>query len=234
MIIKVCGMRVAENIRQVKELGVDWIGLVFCPESPRYVTQVFASGGFVPDYSSFEAEQPKLGGMPIFQYLDNHPKRVGVFVDDMPQTIVTKVAIYHLDYVQLHGEESTVMIENLKATLYPDISTNVKIIKTIPVETAADFGKCTPYVGLVDYFLFHNKCEQKGGSGEKFDWSILGEYNLDVPFLISGGIGPDDVEAVKAISHPQFAGIDVNSKFETEPAVKDVKKLKPFVEALRA
>jgi phosphoribosylanthranilate isomerase len=175
-----------------------------------------------------------LGGKPIFQYLDNHPKRVGVFVDDMPQTIVTKVAIYHLDYVQLHGEESTVMIENLKATLYPDISTNVKIIKTIPVETAADFGKCTPYVGLVDYFLFHNKCEQKGGSGEKFDWSILGEYNLDVPFLISGGIGPDDVEAVKAISHPQFAGIDVNSKFETEPAVKDVEKLKPFVEALRA
>ncbi len=234
MIIKVCGMRVAQNIREVSALGVDWLGLIFWKDSPRYITQITSRGGFIPDYTSFEAEQPRLGGKPLFQYKENNPKRVGVFVDDMPQNIVTRVANFSLDFVQLHGEESPVMIENLRATLEPDIRPNVKIIKTISVESAADFAKCTPYVGLVDYFLFHNKCEQKGGSGEKFDWSVLGEYNLDVPFLISGGIGPDDVEMVKAVSHPQFAGIDVNSKFEIEPAVKDVEKLKTFVEALRA
>lgn len=234
MIIKVCGMRVAQNIRQVSELDIDWLGLVFWSESPRYVTQVYSRGGFIPDYTSFEEEQPKLGGKPLFRYEENHPKRVGVFVDDMPQNIVTRVANFNLDFVQLHGEESPVMVQNLRTTLEPDIRPGVKIIKTISVETAADFGKCTPYVGLVDYFLFHNKCEQKGGSGNKFDWSILGEYKLDVPFLISGGIGPDDVETIKAITHPQFAGIDVNSQFETEPAVKDVEKLKTFVDALRA
>ena len=233
MIIKVCGMRVAQNIRQVSELDIDWLGLIFWKDSPRYVKQISSRGGFIPDYTSIEFELPQLGGRPIFEYKENKPKRVGVFVDDMPQNIVTRVANFKLDLVQLHGDESPVMIENLRATLEPDIRKNVKIIKTIFVESAEDFAKCKPYVGQVDYFLFHNKCEQKGGSGEKFDWSLLDAYSFDVPFLISGGIGPDDADMVKAINHPQFAGIDINSKFESEVAVKDVEKLKTFVEAVR-
>ena len=227
-------MRVAQNIRQLSELDIDWIGMVFCPDSPRYVQQVYSRGGFIPDYTSIESEKPQLGGRPIFINQENKPKRVGVFVDDMPQNIVTRVANFKLDFVQLHGEESPVMIKNLRTTLEPDIRKNVKVIKTIAVESASDFEKCEPYAGLVDYFLFHNKCEQKGGSGEQFDWSLLDAYYLDVPFLISGGIGPDDVEKVKAISHPQFAGVDINSKFETEVAVKDVEKVAAFVKALRS
>ncbi|MBR0116819.1 MAG: phosphoribosylanthranilate isomerase [Prevotella sp.] len=234
MIIKVCGLRVAQNIREVSALDVDWIGLVFWKDSPRYVTQYSSRGGFIPDYTSIDSEVPTLGGKPIFRYQENKPKRVGVFVDDMPQNIVTRVANFKLDFVQLHGEESPVMIQNLRATLEPDIRKGVKIIKTINVERPEDFDKCKPYLGEVDYFLFHNQCAQKGGSGEKFDWALLDSYNYDVPFLISGGIGPDDVEAVKTISHPQFAGVDINSKFESEVAVKDVEKVKSFVEALRA
>ncbi|MBO4658884.1 MAG: phosphoribosylanthranilate isomerase [Prevotella sp.] len=234
MIVKVCGLRVAQNIREVSALDVDWIGLVFWKDSPRYVTQISSRGGFIPDYTSIDTEMPKLGGKPIFGNQENKPKRVGVFVDDMPQNIVTRVANFKLDFVQLHGEESPVMIQNLRSTLEPDIRKNVKIIKTISVASADDFAKCKPYVGLVDYFLFHNQCEQKGGSGEKFDWNLLDAYDLDVPFLVSGGIGPDDVEVVKAIKHTQFAGIDINSKFETEVAVKDAERIKAFVEALRA
>ena len=82
-------------------------------------------------------------------------------------------------------------------------------------------------------FLFDTKCDNAGGSGEQFDWSILDEYDGDIPFLLSGGIGPDDAEKVKAFHHPQFAGIDLNSRFETEPGVKDVEKLKKFISELK-
>ncbi len=232
MILKVCGMRVAQNIREVSALDVDWLGLVFWPDSPRYVKQVSARGGFYPDYSPLATKVSELGGMPEMTRRDNKPKRVGVFVDDMPQTIVTRVYNFNLDLVQLHGSEGHVMIENLRRTLEPDIRP-VQIVKTIEVESAEDLKKCEAYGSLVDYFLFHNKCKQKGGSGESFDWSVLDAYQGDVPFILSGGIGPDDVERIKAFQHPKFAGIDINSRFEIEPGLKDVDSIKRFVEALR-
>ena len=232
MIVKVCGMRVADNIREVSALGIDWLGLVFWPESPRCVNQLRARGGFYPDYSPLATKISEVGGLPALAAKENNPKRVGVFVDDMPQNIVTRVYNFYLDMVQLHGEESPVMIENLKRTLDPDIRP-VKVIKSIAMETEADFDKCQQYEGLVDYFLFHNKCKEMGGSGKQFDWGLLQAYKGKTPFLISGGIGIEDVERIKAIQHPLFVGVDINSKFETEPGVKDVEAVKTFLEKLK-
>ena len=224
-------MRKAANIREISQFDVDWLGLIFIPDSPRFVTQVSARGGFYPDYSSLIKKVSELGGIPEVAKRVNKPQRVGVFADDMPQTIVARVYNFNLDYVQLHGEELPVMIDNLRRTLV-DIRP-VKVIKTIFVESADDFKQCKDYEPLVDYFLFHPKSEAKGGTGERFDWSLVEAYDGEVPFLLSGGIGPDDVERIKAIKHPKFAGVDVNSSFEIEPGLKDAEKLRQFVEALK-
>ncbi|MDD6529377.1 MAG: phosphoribosylanthranilate isomerase [Prevotella copri] len=214
MIIKVCGMRDADNIRDISALGVDMIGLIFYPPSPRYVQQFSSGAGIIPDYA------PDMGKTPL---------RVGVFVDDMPQNIVTRVYNYKLDYIQLHGNEPRETLENLRATIDPDIKPKIKIIKAISVSSAEDIKKYKEYVGAADLFLFDTKCKTVGGSGELFDWQVLQAYDGDVPFLLSGGIGPDDAERIKNFHHPKCIGIDLNSKFEIEPALKDVEKLKQFL-----
>lgn len=207
-------MRDADNIRDISALGVDMIGLIFYPPSPRYVQQFSSGAGIIPDYA------PDMGKTPL---------RVGVFVDDMPQNIVTRVYNYKLDYIQLHGNEPRETLENLRATIDPDINPNIKIIKAISVSSAEDINKYKEYVGAADLFLFDTKCKTVGGSGEQFDWQVLQAYDGDVPFLLSGGIGPDDAERVRNFYHPKCIGIDLNSKFEIEPALKDVEKLKQFL-----
>ncbi len=207
-------MRDADNIRDISALGVDMIGLIFYPPSPRYVQQFSSGAGIIPDYA------PDMGKTPL---------RVGVFVDDMPQNIVTRVYNYKLDYIQLHGNEPRETLENLRATIDPDINPKIKIIKAISVSSAEDIKKYKEYVGAADLFLFDTKCKTVGGSGEQFDWQVLQAYDGDVPFLLSGGIGPDDAERIKNFHHPKCIGIDLNSKFEIEPALKDVEKLKQFL-----
>lgn len=207
-------MRDADNIRDISALGVDMIGLIFYPPSPRYVQQFSSGAGIIPDYA------PDMGKTPL---------RVGVFVDDMPQNIVTRVYNYKLDYIQLHGNEPRETLENLRATIDPDIKPKIKIIKAISVSSAEDIKKYKEYVGVADLFLFDTKCKTVGGSGEQFDWQVLQAYDGDVPFLLSGGIGPDDAERIKNFHHPKCIGIDLNSKFEIEPALKDVEKLKQFL-----
>ena len=207
-------MRDADNIRDISALGVDMIGLIFYPPSPRYVQQFSSGAGIIPDYA------PDMGKTPL---------RVGVFVDDMPQNIVTRVYNYKLDYIQLHGNEPRETLENLRATIDPDIKPIIKIIKAISVSSAEDIKKYKEYVGAADLFLFDTKCKTVGGSGEQFDWQVLQAYDGDVPFLLSGGIGPDDAERIKNFHHPKCIGIDLNSKFEIEPALKDVEKLKQFL-----
>lgn len=207
-------MRDADNIRDISALGVDMIGLIFYPPSPRYVQQFSSGAGIIPDYA------PDMGKTPL---------RVGVFVDDMPQNIVTRVYNYKLDYIQLHGNEPRETLENLRATIDPDIKPKIKIIKAISVSSAEDIKKYKEYVGAADLFLFDTKCKTVGGSGEQFDWQVLLAYDGDVPFLLSGGIGPDDAERIKNFHHPKCIGIDLNSKFEIEPALKDVEKLKQFL-----
>lgn len=207
-------MRDADNIRDISALGVDMIGLIFYPPSPRYVQQFSSGAGIIPDYA------PDMGKTPL---------RVGVFVDEMPQNIVTRVYNYKLDYIQLHGNEPRETLENLRTTIDPDIKPKIKIIKAISVSSAEDIKKYKEYVGAADLFLFDTKCKTVGGSGEQFDWQVLQAYDGDVPFLLSGGIGPDDAERIKNFHHPKCIGIDLNSKFEIEPALKDVEKLKQFL-----
>ena len=223
MVIKVCGMRDAQNIREVSQLGVDMIGMIFYPKSPRYVEMQSSHAGIIPDYVKEDINIKSA----------KSPARVGVFVDDMVQNIVTRVVNYHLDYVQLHGNEPREMCENLRLTLDPDIRPGIKIIKAISVSDASDIQKYKEYVGAVDFFLFDTKCKTVGGSGQQFDWQVLEQYDGEVPFLLSGGIGPEDASRLHAFHHPKCIGIDLNSRFEIEPGVKDVEKLKGFLNAMQ-
>ena len=277
-LIKVCGMRDAQNIREVAALGVNLIGLIFYPKSPRYVESISSDAGIIPDYSSLtpdplpegegrnmldkqlKAEETKgetRNKQPVSAQLKSTqskapfnkvttplslgegqggeaaiPKFVGVFVDDMPQNIVTAVYNYHLSYVQLHGDESPVMIDNLRRTLVPDIVPQIKIIKAISVSSAEDLKRCEQYEGHADLFLFDTKCKGYGGSGQKYDWSVLEAYTGQTPFLLSGGIGPDDADRLRDFHHPQCVGIDLNSKFETAPGMKDINLLQNFLHQL--
>ena len=198
MIVKVCGMRDAENIHEVEALGIDLIGFIFWPKSSRYVS-----------------ERPA--------YLPTNCKRVGVFVDENIEVVKKIAQDYALDYIQLHGNETPDYCALLKGH---------KLIKAFNIATAEDFEQTKPYEGLVNYFLFDTKGKSVGGNGTKFDWSVLDDYHGTTPFILSGGIGPDDAARIRSFHHPQLAGIDLNSKFEGAPALKNIQKLKTFLEQL--
>jgi len=234
MIIKVCGMREADNIRAVSALDIDMMGFIFCPDSPRFVQMISARAGIIPDYSEERFRQAKQQHAAADNNASAKVKRVGVFVDDMPQSILTRIYNYHLDYVQLHGDESAVMIDNLKRTLIPDIVPDIKVIKALNIREKDDVKRWRDYEGAADMLLFDTKGATRGGSGEQFDWAVLEAYDGNIPFLLSGGIGPDDADRVLSFSHPMFAGIDLNSRFETEPAMKDIELLRAFVEKIRS
>ena len=205
--IKVCGMREAENIREVEALGIDMMGFIFWPKSGRYVS-----------------EQP--------EYLPTKCQRVGVFVDEDPGLVKRIANSYGLDYVQLHGHESPDYLHTLRAA-WSEYGCNTAvphIIKAFNISTSDDFTQTKAYEGLVDYFLFDTKGKSVGGNGEKFDWSVLEHYTGETPFLLSGGIGPDDTDRVKTFHHPKCIGIDLNSRFEVSPGLKDVNKLKSFIQ----
>lgn len=199
MIIKVCGMRNADNIRAVEALGVDWMGFIFHPKSPRYVNTV-------PDY------------------LPKDVKRVGVFVDENPDVVSQRVKEFGLSIVQLHGSEDARYIGRIRS-LCPGIT----VVKVLNIATAHDLEQATPYFGMADYLLFDTKAKLAGGNGTQFDWSILDSYNGTLPFILSGGIGPHDAERINTFRHPMMAGIDLNSRFESSPGFKDTDALKSFL-----
>ena len=201
--IKVCGMRDAENIREVEALGIDWMGMIFWPKSSRYVSKRPA-------------------------YLPASCKRVGVFVNEDAETIKRIAEDYALDYIQLHGSESPDYIHALRVD-----GGFAAVIKAFNIATTGDLEATQPYEDIADYFLFDTKAQLPGGSGQQFDWSVLADYHGETPFLLSGGIGPDDAERVKAFNHPKCAGFDLNSKFEVVPALKDVNILKEFIKEIR-
>lgn len=199
MLIKVCGMREAENILQVEALGIDWMGFIFYPRSPRFVGETFIEA---------TSEQPV--------------RRVGVFVNASPEEMIETARKYKLDYLQLHGNESA-------DDCYALQKRGFALIKAFSIATEEDLEKTADYEGRVDYFLFDTKCSGYGGSGKQFDWSVLAAYQGSTPFLLSGGIRPESLEALRHFHHPLLAGLDLNSGFETEPGLKDVAKLKGFV-----
>lgn len=227
LIIKVCGMRDKDNINEVAALGVDWIGMIFYEKSPRFVKMTPALAGIIPDtVEPSDPHHPTLDSQSC-------PIRVGVFVDEMPQNIITRVVNFNLDIVQLHGHETPTLIRNLRRTLDPDIRPGIRFMKAISVESRDDIATYKDYEDCVDYFLFDTKCKTVGGSGQQFDWSVLQDYDGSKPFLLSGGIGPDDAERIRQFRHPKLMGIDVNSRFETAPALKDVEKLKSFIQQIK-
>ena len=197
-------MRDAENIRKVEALGVDLMGFIFWARSSRYV-----------------AERPA--------YLPMHCKRVGVFVDETIETVCRITADYALDFIQLHGQESPDFVRNIRSVCSNAIAT----IKAFNIATKEDLEATKPYEGIVDYFLFDTKGKSVGGNGEKFDWNVLSAYNGETPFLLSGGIGPDDAEVLSSylsvLSSKHCIGIDLNSRFELAPGLKDVVTLQKFL-----
>lgn len=201
MIIKVCGMREETNVREVEQLGADWMGFIFYPKSPRYV------GETLP-------------------YIPGKVKRVGVFVNEDTDRLLALAEKNRLEILQLHGDESPDDCKALQAKGFI-------VIKAFGITTEKPFPseltEC--YEGCCDYFLFDTRTALYGGSGKKFGWELLADYRGGTPFLLSGGISPGDVEAVKAFSHPKCIGIDLNSGFEISPAVKDVQLLQTFIEA---
>ncbi|MCS2681944.1 phosphoribosylanthranilate isomerase [Bacteroides ovatus] len=202
-IIKVCGMREAENIQDVESIeGIDMLGFIFYPKSPRYVYELPA-------------------------YLPIHARRVGVFVNEDKQTISMYADRFGLNYVQLHGNESPEYCRSLH-------STGLKIIKGFSVDRPKDLRKVYDYEKVCDLFLFDTKCEQYGGSGNQFDWSILDMYNGHVPFLLSGGINSYSANALKEFKHPRLAGYDLNSRFELKPGEKDPERIRTFLNELKS
>jgi len=170
---------------------------------------------FWPPSSRYVSEKPS--------FLPTRQKRVGVFVDARIEEVRSKADEYALDLIQLHGSESPAFCEWLKA------NSRQQLIKAFNIATQEDLEQTIPYEGLVDYFLFDTKAKMVGGNGTQFDWSVLSAYQGNTPFLLSGGIGPDDAEKVRNFHHPQLAGIDLNSRFELSPALKDIEKLKQFI-----
>ena len=203
MLIKVCGMREADNIRAVDALSTDFMGFIFWPHSSRYVAALPAC-------------------------LPQRAKRVGVLVDADMADLLQHAAQYGLHAVQLHGHENPAYVRQLRASVG-----QLTVIKAFNIATPNDLEQTVPYEGLADYFLFDTKGPSVGGNGKQFDWTVLNAYNGTTPFLLSGGIGPDDAPRIRSFHHPLLAGIDLNSRFETSPAVKDINQLNNFIKTIR-
>lgn len=191
-------MRDGENIRDVENLGIDLMGFIFYPKSPRYV-----------------ADKPT--------YLPQSAKRVGVFVNESLEIINSKIEAFSLDYVQLHGNETTGFCTEVK-------NLGVKIIKAFQISVKEDFLLTTEYEKSCDLFVFDTKCDSYGGSGVSFDWNLLNHYKGKTPFLLSGGLGVANKEKIKKVTHSQLIGYDLNSHFESSPAIKDIKRIKKILE----
>lgn len=146
--------------------------------------------------------------------------KVGVFVNESQDVIQEKVERFALDVIQLHGDESPEFCKSFQK--------NIKVWKAISIADESSFQSCEGYHGLVDAFVFDTKAKVRGGSGQKFDWSVLEHYQGETPFLLSGGISEEDAEAILKINHTKLIGLDINSKFEDAPGIKNEEKIKSF------
>jgi len=204
MKIKVCGMRDSENILELIKLKPDYLGFIFFGKSKRFVTNF-----------------PKVE-------IPSTIKKVGVFVDETVDAVIEIVEENKLDAVQLHGDETPEYIEELKVLLIK----KVEIFKAFSVDDNFDFTKTEPYQKVCDYLLFDTKGKDYGGNGIKFNWQVLNNYKGVTPFLLSGGISKIDAPEIKKMLHKAFAGIDINSGFEIEPALKNINDIKEFKQNL--
>jgi phosphoribosylanthranilate isomerase len=204
MKIKVCGLNDAGNLAAVAALRPDFAGFVFHRPSPRYAGKL--------DPAAMTA-------------LSDDTLRVGVFVNVGEGCLFDIAERYALDFLQLHGNES------------PDFcaraAERLPVIKAFGIDSESDFDAARDYESACKYFLFDTKSVLRGGSGRKFDHRLLDAYRGNTPFFLSGGIAPDDAEELARPIHPLCAAIDVNSRFETLPGVKDAAKVRAFMETIR-
>lgn len=206
MRLKVCGMREAENIRQLLALQPDFMGFIFYEKSSRFVGE--------------ELDEELLKSFP------HTTRKVGVFVNATASYILENYKKYNLDYVQLHGEELPDFCRNLKLK-------GVNIIKAFSVDENFYFGKLQNYKPYCDFFLFDTKGQERGGNGTTFDWRILNKYDNEKPFFLAGGIDLENAHKALEIQNLKVYALDVNSKFEISPALKDIQKLDELIKIIK-
>ncbi|MCH7413546.1 phosphoribosylanthranilate isomerase [Belliella sp. R4-6] len=206
MKLKVCGMRSEENIRElIAQINPDWMGLIFYPKSPRFVPQNLADS---------------IVDLPI--------KKVGVFVNASLDEIKTSIRDFGIQIIQLHGEES------LEFTKLVKEDTGLEIFKVFSIKDDIDWKTLEVFVPFVDYFLFDTFTKGYGGSGKTFDWEVLKNYPFEKPFLLSGGLSIENIPDIQKLKLeiPQLLGLDINSKFEIDPALKEIGKIREFKERI--
>jgi phosphoribosylanthranilate isomerase len=205
---KVCGITQLKQLQQLDGLDIDFAGLIFYKDSPRYVGDKIAAADL--KNSDFDL------------------KKVGVFVNADYDEIMQVVEDYGLDVVQLHGDESPDLCEELSEEVEVIKAFKVKDSKTSIDEMVADYDE------VCDYYLFDTaSSDLEGGTGKQFDWKLLTKAKIEKPFFLSGGIGVDDIAKVKAFKHPDYYAVDINSKVEKEPGVKDMGLVLQFRQGLK-
>jgi phosphoribosylanthranilate isomerase len=210
MKIKVCGMRDSGNIVDLAQLKPDYLGLIFYSQSKRFAENL---------------DKDILGSLP------DSIKLTGVFVNETIDEIIKKVIEYNLGAVQLHGSESVIYCRQLKDLLSVTLPfKKLEIIKAFGISPSFDFNQLQLFNDVVDYFLFDTKTTGHGGSGVAFDWKILEQFKGQKPYFLSGGLSPDNISDISNLVPEQLYGIDLNSKFELEPGVKDIKSLRTVFE----
>ncbi|KQS23752.1 phosphoribosylanthranilate isomerase [Dyadobacter sp. Leaf189] len=207
MKIKVCGLRQQSNIEEVVALKPNFIGFIFYEKSPRFVGEEISE-----------------------EYIRSIPqsiKKVGVFVNASPGHILNMVKKYDLQYAQLHGNEMPDICRSIRQK-------GVSVIKAFSINAQFNFAMLNNYKSFCDLFLFDTAGANPGGNGTSFDWNLLKKYDNEKPFFLSGGIGLDNIEEIIELSKTlPIYGIDVNSKFETEPGIKDISKLQELFDLIR-
>jgi phosphoribosylanthranilate isomerase len=202
--LKICGMRDPENIMQVAATGPDYMGFIFYPQSPRFVGNGFQMPSQFP----------------------TNIIRVGVFVNENVETILSLSEAHNLRFLQLHGAETVKECKELKRH-------NYQIIKVFSVDDTFDFELTKFYSESVDFFLFDTKGKYYGGNAKTFRWRHLDNYDQQVPFFLSGGLSPENVAEVADLKGMNIHALDVNSGVESAPALKDLLKVRAFKENVK-
>ncbi len=204
MKIKICGLMHKDNLLEVENLQPDYFGFIFYPKSERYIRSTLAPSDLM-----------KVPG-----------KKVGVFVNSPEEEIIKAAKEFHLNAIQLHGDESPQYCENLK-------NKNLEVIKAFRVDKDFDFSMTKEFRSCCNFYLFDTKGKKEGGNGFSFDWQLLNNYDQEVPFFLSGGIGPENVMEINTLRNMNLYGIDLNSRVEISAGIKDIKKIKETMDLLK-
>ncbi|MBB6329458.1 phosphoribosylanthranilate isomerase [Chryseobacterium sediminis] len=211
--LKVCGLTQLNQIQELMAMNVDFLGFIFYEKSPRYVL----------NHLSLEE---------IFSI--NHHGKTGVFVNEDADVILKTVQKAGLNFVQLHGDESDRFIAELRQELDPEVN----IIKVIRVGSNDSETKnkiqqtfsqqfTTSLLSPIAYYLFDTDGKAFGGTGKQFDWTLLNDLTIPLPYFLSGGISEENIGNIEGLKQKPFA-LDINSKFETGPGNKDIDRIKKF------